>query len=264
LVRYHRIQPLAPNPARIRTEFRSGAATYGRLFALLHEHHAQRAGKARWGDKSLHTEHHLDDILRDLPEARLIQMVRDPRDRYASVIRRYDESSKGIGATMGRWLSSATAIARNQRRHPQHVMTIRYETLAREPEATLRAVCAFVQEPYEAVMMRMEGAPEHGTVGGNSSFAPFAPGVISTRSIGRFREVLSPRELAFIQSVAGRRMRSFGYELAPIPWASAPERYAFLLADLPNDAARLAGWLAVQRLHGRNQPPPPARFAAAT
>jgi hypothetical protein len=84
-------------------------------------------------------------------------------------------------------------------------------------------------------MLRMEGAPEHGGTGGNSSFSSFEPGAISTRSIGRFREVLTPQELAFIQTVAGRRMRRFGYEPVPVPWPSRSEQLAFHLGELPVD-----------------------------
>jgi hypothetical protein len=264
LLRYPRLHQLEPDVARLRTEFRAGAPSYGRLFALLHEHHATRRGKARWGDKSLHTEHHVREILADLPEARIIQMVRDPRDRHASVIRRYEDRTKGIGATMGRWVASAGAIVRNQRRYPASVMTVRYEDLAREPEATVRSVCAFVGERYEPSMLRMEGAPDHGSVGGNSSFIAFEPGAISTRSIGRFRDVLPPRDLAFIQAVAGRRMRKLGYELVPVPWASRRERLVFQLGELPVDGARLSGWVTWDRLHGRRQPAPDARLAIET
>jgi hypothetical protein len=263
LLRYPRTLQLEPDVTRIREEFRAGGASYGHLFSLFHAHHAQRQGKARWGDKSLHTEHQVARILTDLPKARVIQMVRDPRDRYASVVGRYDDRTKGIGAVMGRWLWSAAAIAHNQRRHPDNVMTVRYETLAIEPEATLRAVCAFIGEPYEPAMLHMEGAPDHGRVGGNSSFATFAPGAISTRSIGRFREVLPARDLAFIQAVARRPMRRFGYEPEPVSWSSTSEQLRFRLGELPLDLARLTGWMAVDRVQGRRRTVPAARLTPA-
>jgi hypothetical protein len=264
ILRYPRIHQLEPDVLRIRTEFRSGPATYGRLFSLFHEHHAERRGRTRWGDKSLHTEHHVGDIVADLPGARIVQMVRDPRDRYASVSRRYADHTKGAGATVGRWIASAGAIGRNQRRYPGNVMTVRYEALAREPEDTMRAVCAFIGEPFAPEMLRMEGAPDHGGVGGNSSFSAFEPGAISTRSVGRFHEVLAPKELAFIQTVAGHHMRRFGYDVVPVPWPSPRDRLSFHLGELPVDGARLTGWMAWDRLHGRYQPAPEARLAVDT
>jgi hypothetical protein len=264
ILRYPRIQTLEPDALRVRIEFRTGPATYGRLFSLFHEHHAERRGRTRWGDKSLHTEHHVGKIVADLPGARIVQMVRDPRDRYASVSRRYEDRTKGMGATMGRWMASAAAIRRNQRRYPDNVMTVRYESLAREPEDTMRRVCEFIGEPFVPAMLRMEGAPDHGGIGGNSSFSTFEPGAISTRSIGRFRQVLAPNDLAFIQTVAGRHMRRFGYDLVQVPWASSRERLGFHLGELPVDGARLTGWLALDRLHGRHEPAPAARLVVNT
>ena len=43
---------------RCSRRFAEGPTTYGRLFSLLLEQVAEREGKPRWGDKSLHTEHH--------------------------------------------------------------------------------------------------------------------------------------------------------------------------------------------------------------
>lgn len=262
LDRYPRVQRLSLDRERLCRELHQGPPTYGRLFSLIHEHHAERVGKRRWGDKSLHTEHHLPTILAEVPDARLIQMVRDPRDRYASVLKRYDGRSKGIGAAMGRWLRSTAAITRNERRSPASVMTVRYETLARDPEGTMRAVCTFVGEPYDAEMLTMRGAPDHGGTGGNSSFARFEPGVISTRSIGRFRDVLAPADIASVQSVAGRRMQQFGYAPVDVDWPSTYARISFALTVQPIRTARLAGWLLKERVdypdgRPRHGPPTP-------
>lgn len=88
----------------------------------------------------------------------------------------------------------------------------------------------------------MQGAAEHREQGGNSSFAPFEPGVISTRSIGRFRTVLSPEEIAYIQLFAGRDMRRFDYSLITTR-LSPRERLKYLTYDLPANLGRMAGWL---------------------
>src|SRR2546422_7834415 len=50
MLRYRRMRHLHPDADRIRREFAQGDPTYGRLFALFHEHHAEAAGKRRWGD----------------------------------------------------------------------------------------------------------------------------------------------------------------------------------------------------------------------
>jgi hypothetical protein len=261
LCRYPRVAKLDPDIERLTRDFAAGAPTYGRLFSLIHEHHAGRAGKARWADKSLHTEHEVATILAELPHARVIQMVRDPRDRHASIVKRYDDRTKSISATTGRWLRSSTAILHNQARFPDNVMTIRYEMLAAEPARTMLSVCAFLDEPFTPRMLSMQGAPDHGGTGGNSSFAAFEPGTISTRSIGRFREVLSPTELAAIQAMTGRRMRQLGYEPVPVPWSSVGERGRFYATSLPVALSNLTAWVALDHLRAR-RPVPAGRLVA--
>lgn len=242
MVRYKRMRHLQPDAERIRREFGQGEPTYGHLFALFHEHHAERAGKTRWADKSLHSEHYADRIVAEFPNARILHMIRDPRDRYASVRKRYGKDTRRLGAATGRWLLSAQAAKRNQKRYPDNYRVIQYEKLASCPEATLLEICDFIHEPYRPEMLLMQGAAEHREQGGNSSFAPFEPGVISTRSIGRFRTVLSPEEIAYIQLFAGRDMRRFDYSLITTR-LSPRERLKYLTYDLPANLGRMAGWL---------------------
>jgi hypothetical protein len=250
MVRYHRMRHLKPDRERIRREFLRGQRTYGRLFALFHQHNAERAGKRRWGDKSLHAEHYAARVFAEFPDARIIHMVRDPRDRYASVSRRHRRNVSRVAAATGRWLISTRAARRNQNRHPDNYLIVRYEDLARHPEATMRRVCAFIGEAYSPDMLSMHGSPEHRDGGGNSSFGDMQPRAISTRGIGRYRNVLSPSELAFIELVAGRDLAAMGYERAHVALAPAA-RLRFYAWDLPVNLARMVGWATLARVRIR-------------
>lgn len=256
MLRYYRLDALHPDAERIRSEFGQGSATYGHLFALFHRHHAQRRGRTRWGDKSLHTEHYASQIFREFPEARIVHMIRDPRDRYASILKRYEDSEKGISAAMGRWLASTWQARKNLRRFPNNVLVLRYETLAQHPETTLKKVCAFIDEPYRSEMLSMQGAPEHGESGGNSSFTRFEPGTISTRSIGRYRKVLAVEDIAFIQFCAGREMRQFDYAKDSI-LMTRRQRLKVYGRDLSVNLLRLGGWLALDQFNSAKGTPAP-------
>ena len=154
---------------------------------------------------------------RALIKKEMIHMLRDPRDRFASVLKRNDGGDdKGITSSTGRWHNSTQMGKRNLQKYAGKYITVRYETLASEPEKTCREVCDFLGEKFEPYMMTMKGAPDHGDIGGNSSFENFEPGTISTRSIGRFRKVLDPKDIAFIQTATGRDMVQFGYPLEPV------------------------------------------------
>lgn len=247
MVRYNRMKHLAPDPERIRREFKQGQPTYGRLFALFHQHHAERQGKPRWGDKSLHTEHYADRVLEEYPDARIIHMTRDPRDRYASVRKRHGRDLARVGAATGRWLVSMWRAERNRRRFPDNYKVVRFESLVNDLEATVRDVCAFIHVEYTPAMLAMDGAPEHTNSGGNSSFGQIEPGTVSKQPVGRFRQVLSSAEIAFIQLCAGRSMQTFGYQLEPVQFTGSG-RAAFYLIDMPASLARMVGWLGLSTI----------------
>jgi len=256
MLRYNRMKHLKPDPDRIRSEYWQGEPSYGRLFALFHEHYAEGLGKRHWGDKSLHTEHYVDQVLAEFPNARIIHMARDPRDRYASVRKRHGKDRQRVGASTGRWLHSMRVAQRNLERYPQNYMIVRYEDLAQKPEETLRKICAFIHEEYTPAMLGMGGAAEYRDSGGNSSFDTIKPGVISTRSIGRFRQVISNQEIAYIQIFAGKVMEALGYTKEPVQF-SFGEWLAFYAAVLPVNLARMLGWLTLTTLKIKRGEPIP-------
>ena len=258
MTHYHKMRYLHADPDRIRREFHQGEATYGRLFALLHEHNAERVGKPRWGDKSLHIEHYARSIFNEFPDAQIIQMVRDPRDRYASVRKRFGKDTPRLGASTARWLRAIRQGRANARRYPDNYRIVRYESLACEPEQTLRDICAFIGEPYDPLMLTMRGAADYHDSGGNSSFEKLEPGVISTRSIGRFATVLTSSEIAFIQMLCGGEMTGLGYEKTSVNFGLG-ERIRYVTVTVPIQLVRLGGWWVMTDITMRRgeQPPSP-------
>jgi hypothetical protein len=256
MMRYKRLVVLQPDAEHLRREFLSGDRTYGRLFALLEQQHAERLGKPRWGDKSLDTERFAGPLFDAYPEARIIHMVRDPRDRYASVETRWKVRRGGVGAGTAEWLSSVDLAERNRKQYGDRYLILRYESLVESPERVLRDICAFIDEPYVSEMLTMSGARSFRDQGSNSSYGSRDRGVISTDSVGRYRDILTPSQTHFIQRAARRPMEMLGYR--PDDRRLGPLRGArFVLADLPLEYARLFAWRArasVQDRRGRPLP----------
>ncbi len=263
MVHYKRMRHLQPDPQRIRREFWQGEPSYGRLFALFHSHNAERLGKPRWGDKSLHTEIHADSIFTEFPNAKVIHMVRDPRDRAASMMKRYEKNRGRVAAATGRWLTSVQVGERNCKKYPDNYMVLRYETLASCPEETLRMVCDFIGEAYAPEMLQMDAVPEMKERGGNSSYGQFEQAVISTRSIGRFRDVLSESEILFIQMAAKQEMARYGYQLDPVHLPLS-RQLKFYASSLPLNSFRMAGWQALESWRMRSEPIPEAKLVPGT
>lgn len=259
MMTYKRLIKLEPDPERIRAEFWQGPTTYGRLFGLLESHFAERQGKPRWGDKSLHTERYAQAIFEAYPRARILHMIRDPRDRFSSSLKRWGTTRGGVGFGTAMWLASLEMAQNNATLYPDHYMIVRYETLASEPEATLHQISDFIDEAYEPQMLLMGDADTF--TGSNSSYNIDRPrGVISTDSIGRYRQVLSKRQIGFIQSMAGQEMRAMDYELDRLDM-SWSDRLAYTLGDQPFNRARMLAWRARESyLDRRGRPVPTYRI----
>ena len=238
---YRRLRIMNPDYEHIVQQLRQGNVDDIKLFTLIWDQYAEKLGKSRWGDKSLNTERYADVIFKAYPGAYILHIVRDPRDRYASALKRWKVIRGGVGSGAGMWLDSVRIGYRNMRKYPDRYRFVRYETLAAHPEKTMREICDLIGETYDPVMLSMRGAEAFRDDGGNSSFEQHEPGSISTRSVGRYRKYLTPRWIAFIQAAAGREMKSLDYALDDLQ-LSARERLLFSAIDLPLNAARLTAW----------------------
>ncbi len=250
MMQYKRLVVLQPDEDRLRREFLAGDRSYARLFGLFFEQQAERAGKPRWGDKSLHTERFAEEIFRAWPTARIVHMMRDPRDRYASVQARWKSRLGGVGAGTAEWLMSAKLANRNLATWPDRYRVVRYEDLAAEPEDTVRSLCEFLNEPFEPTMLAMDGAAAFRDQGANSSYGSRPPGLISTDSIGRFRTVLDPEQIAFIEQMTGSTMEGFGYEPEHVRLRGKRAAH-YASVRLPVETAKLLAWRARTELHNR-------------
>lgn len=241
---------LKPDPERIRREFRMGEPSYARLFALFHQHYAEREGKPRWGDQTGLVERYADEIFAAYPGARMIHMIRDPRDRYEASLELWPNGRARVGGATARWLYSVTWAQRNVKRYPGQYKILRYETLVRDPEQTLREICTFLHEEYLPGMLTMDGSPGHREKlrQGAASFTSTAP--VSTDFIGRYQDVIPKSEIAFMQGFAGRQMALFGYDLDALEF-SLREQVHFTFVDLPLNLLRMGTWLGQELVQHR-------------
>jgi hypothetical protein len=116
------------------------------------------------------------------------------------------------------------------------------------PEETLRGVCAFLGEEYTPAVLAMENASDH-----LKKLNPKKNGQVNRQNplsiefIGRYRQIISKAELAFMQRYAGRDILAYGYELDPIRF-SPVENLHFALIDLPANLARMLSWRGLEAI----------------
>lgn len=227
------ITTLAPDPAAVRSEFRSGPATYMDLFAIIHRQHAERRGKQRWGDQMGMIEGLADLVLSAYPTAQVIHMIRDPRARYRAGAAAHRQLPGKLGWETARWRHSADLALRNRERFPQRYQVVRYERFHASPEPTLQDVCGFLGETYTPRMAEaLEGATLHDP-------SPADP------SSDERQDTVA----AFVERHADGQLRAHAYHTDE---ATRPRRLpvSFYLFDLPCNRAGLAMWKIAQ-LTGR-------------
>jgi Sulfotransferase family len=206
------IAELQPDVERLRTDLAQGTPTYARLFALIHEQYAERSGKQRWGDQSAGVESFAEEIFTAYPGARMIHMVRDPRDAYVALLDKGLRRTGAVGRATASWMSSVGLAERNAARHPESYRIVRYEDLVAAPLDAMRAVCGFLGETFDPAIVRMEGAHRY-----DALRAASPDGIpVSTAYVGGYRGTIAPADLAFIQRAAATPMASLGYAADPV------------------------------------------------
>ncbi|MBI5839274.1 MAG: sulfotransferase [Chloroflexi bacterium] len=245
MLRYKHVRFLKPDADQIRREFWRGPLTYGRLFALFHQQHAMREGKPRWGEQTGLIERYVDVIFKAYPEARVLHMIRDPRDRYAASLKLWPNGRGRAGGAAARWLYTTALARRNLKKYAGRYQVIRFEALVREPEATLQGISQFIGEEYFSQMLSMPGAPEHRAKLLHGTDADAGDSPLSDAHIGLYLQSLSKQELAFIQDISKSSLRDFGYIVEPIRFTPS-EALTYSAIHWPSNLVRMAAWLGIE------------------
>ncbi len=176
--------------------------------------HAQRAGKARWIEK---TPRHLlmTDTLREgWPEAPIVRIVRDPRDVALSLAGMPFAKDSVVGNLVR--IDDDDRLAHERMERDPRAMTLRYEDLVTEPERELRRVCEFIGEDYEPTMLDSRGAAAS-VAAEHEWWKASVSGPLNTSSIGRWREEMSFDARRFAGLHLADHLRRHGYDGAEEP-----------------------------------------------
>jgi hypothetical protein len=221
------IRSLISDPTRLNRDIGTAPVSYSSLFTLIHEQHALKMGKLRWGDQTEFIERYTDAIFAVYPNARIIHMLRDPRDRFEAMQHKSHRRG-GLGVATARWKISATLAQRNQSKYPEQYKVVCYETLVTSPNSTLFETCEFIGEEFFIEMLRMQEETRFNK--NESDDTEESSGPLTTKYIGCYHNKLRASEIAYIQKQVGVLMSAFGYTVTPIR-LSWKERLRFHLLD---------------------------------
>ena len=213
------VAALAPDVDRLRRDLLAGPVTYPRLFGLLHEQYAEQQGAARWGDQSAGIERYADVALAAWPDATLVHLVRDPRDRYAALVQQAGDTHLPVLRTTAAWIRSAARARHNQHRHPGAYVVLRYEDLVTDPVGTAAMLCRVLGEERHPDMPRLAAGARYA-----EQRAHDPRGIpIHGDEVGRHRRELGHRDVAVITTTADPWLAALGYP-STMPAVAGPKR----------------------------------------
>jgi hypothetical protein len=125
-------------------EFERGPRTASGLFAAMSAARARAHGKRRWGEQDAEVERHADRLLRMIPSARVVHLVRDPRRRYAAVVEGEGRRPGRLGSITASWIASVRRGVANAARYPRQYRLVRDEELDDRSHSELERLHEFL------------------------------------------------------------------------------------------------------------------------
>ena len=198
---------------QVKRAVRRSAPTMGSAIAAVYRTYAAGQGKVRWGDKRPSYFRNVELLRALFPDAQFVHLVRDGRDCVASLkrMRWWRQGTVGAVAT---WVH-AVDCARDAARWlpPGAFHEVRYEDLVEDPRRELEALCAFLGEDFEEAMLTPQDEAARLPTRQRDVWHAQTLQKVSPRRVGAYADVLTPAEVALVETVAEGRLRAHGYEV---------------------------------------------------
>ena len=174
---------------------------------------ARAQGKPRWGEKTPGNLFFVDVLLEMFPDARFIHLVRDPRAGVASMQRVDFFPNSVFFNAMSRAKHHRVARRMASLVPADQWTTVRYEDLVSDAPRELETLCRFIGEPFETQMLRFHrSSSTYMKAEAASSFNAAATRPVTTAMTEKWKDQLSARDTAIIETICQDEMTAHGYE----------------------------------------------------
>ena len=167
-------------------------------------------------EKSTSLEYYFPYLKKWYPTHRFIQIVRDPRDNYASIksgwTKRYqhqfDSSERLLQSVMDRAVGGLKLATYYQRAFPKEYYVIRFEDLVMRPKTVMKKLSTFLDIPFEnsLTMPTFMGQPWKGNNFEEQSFRK-----ISTKNRNQWKKRITDEEAKILEFYFSESIKVFGY-----------------------------------------------------
>ncbi|TKJ41496.1 hypothetical protein CEE37_02735 [candidate division LCP-89 bacterium B3_LCP] len=174
--------------------------------------YASAVGKPRWGLKNPVLEFYADVLFEQYPNAIMVHMIRDPRDRLASIKAINWEYT--LEGNIDEWSKSVALAKENSIKYEGSYFVVRYESFLVNPQQYLKKIMEAAELPLSEEVLDMESVMGERSSHDNSG-EPIRKGIYKS-SIGKYIFHLPAFEVYVQQQVLGEEMIKWGYELLPL------------------------------------------------
>lgn len=190
--------------------------TYADILRTFMSSIADAQGKPRWAEQTPAHVFFLNELYAAFPEAKFIHVIRDGRE--VALSRRKlgwtgTKSSDPIKQILYAALNWEIAVKRGQaagKKIGANYMEVRYEDVIGNLDDVLKKISAFAQIEIDREKVQK---CTFGSLGkGNTAFGETMGG-ISNSGIGRWRHILSKKEIDVLNFVIGKTLARLGYDV---------------------------------------------------
>jgi len=204
----HRIRRLGLEEEPLREALLEQGRDYASLFLALLAFYARSQGKTRCGEKTPQHAFETEHLRRMYPDARLLHLVRDPRDVVAS-LQRMPWASQRPGVNARLWRSCVAAAERAAA--GAGFLRVSYESLVESPAQEVERICEFLGEAFDPAMLEASGGRA------DRWWFQRAQEPVRRDRRERWREELREEQVAAVESIAGPWMDTLGYARSATP-----------------------------------------------
>ena len=184
---------------------------YKNIFEKLCKEYAKQNNKLRWGEKTPGHLEYLEIILSFFPSAKIIHIIRDPRD-VALSYKKVPWGVNDVFSVARLWNRYMNIFKNFKNKNKSNFLEVKYEDLVIKAKDILQTICAFIGEEFEEQMLSFHFYSkqyiEHNE--------PWKEGVLkplTVSNVGKYKKGLSKWEIEQIETKCWKHMLDKDYTL---------------------------------------------------
>jgi hypothetical protein len=180
------------------------------IWELLFRAGAKRGAKVVM-DKSLDSVHFAEELMALFDDMLFLNVVRDPRAQISSMNRAIIHDFDTLLNAMT-WVKAYGTAKELVRRHPDRVLTVRYEDFLSNQEVVLSKICAFFGIRFLPSMLDISRSEEARKISQLSALWESNSKAPISANVDKFKKTLAAEEIEIIETLTGEYMDYYGYE----------------------------------------------------